>query len=192
VGSRYVALVRGINVGRAKRVAMADLRSLLEELGCRDVRTLLNSGNVVFTSDRRAPARIADQIEGSMLSRLGVRGRVIVLPQSEFATAVDENSLAAVASDPTRLLVAFCQDTDRFQKLKRLEREDWGPDALATGSKTAYVWCASGILGSELLAAVGRTLGDSTTTRNWATVMKINAELQALSKSRDGGRRPKG
>ena len=179
MASTYVALIRGINVGRAKRVAMADLRDLLQTLRYRDVRTLLNSGNVVFTSERKPAAKIASDIEGAMLELLGVSARVVVLTHSEFATVVEENSLPAVASDPTRLLVAFCSETNRLSDLTPLEREDWGTNTLAIGSVAAYVWCAQGILGSELLAAVVRTLGECTTTRNWATVMKIHARLQS-------------
>jgi uncharacterized protein (DUF1697 family) len=177
VGGMHVALIRGINIGRAKRVAMSDLRSLLEALGHRDVRTLLNSGNAVFTSRRRKPEEIAGQIERAMLGEMGIPTRVVLLTRSEFATVVEENPLPAVASDPTRVIVAFCRDTDRLEQLAPLKRKDWGTNALAIGSRAAYVWCANGILASELLNAVGRTLGESMTTRNWATVTKIHAAL---------------
>jgi uncharacterized protein (DUF1697 family) len=174
-----VALIRGINVGRAKRVAMADLRSLLEALGHRDVRTLLNSGNAVFTSRRRKPGEIAGQIERAMLGQMGIPTRVVLLTRSEFATVVEENPLPAVASNPTRLIVAFCRDTGRLEQLEPLKRKDWGTNALAIGSIAAYVWCAN-MLASELLNAVGRTLGESMTTRNWATVTKIHSALHPL------------
>lgn len=75
LGGRHVALIRGINVGRAKRVAMADLRALVEDLGYGDVRTLLNSGNVVFTSARRPPAKAAARIEEGLWP--SVRGLLI-------------------------------------------------------------------------------------------------------------------
>jgi uncharacterized protein (DUF1697 family) len=76
VARTYVVLIPGINVGRARRVAMVDLRSLLEALGYRDVRTFLNSGNVVVTEDRRGHAAVASEIEGAMQRRLGVSTRV--------------------------------------------------------------------------------------------------------------------
>ena len=76
MASRYVALIRGINVGRAKRVAMADLRTLLAELGYVDVRTILNSGNVVFSGQQQQPSRIGKRVEEAMAQRLGVSGRV--------------------------------------------------------------------------------------------------------------------
>jgi len=181
VTSRYVALIRGINVGRAKRVAMAELRALLAFLGYVDVRTILNSGNLVFSGTRQQPMRIAKRIEDTMSERLGVSGRVTVLTASEFARVVEENALVKSATDPARLLVAFCTDAGRLKELESLKRQEWAPEAVASGSLAAYVWCAEGILASRLLEVVGRALGDSTTTRNWSTVARIQAALEPES-----------
>jgi uncharacterized protein (DUF1697 family) len=192
VASRYVALIRGINVGRAKRVAMADLRTLLAELGYVDVRTILNSGNVVFNATQQQPSRIGKRIEEAMAQRLGVSGRVTVLTAAEFSLVVEENALGRVATDPARLLVAFCSDRARLKELGALKRRDWAPEAMVAGSLAAYLWCAGGILASRLAEAVGRALGESTTTRNWATVSKVHAALQAESgmTARKSARRP--
>ncbi|HZW81825.1 MAG TPA: DUF1697 domain-containing protein, partial [Candidatus Deferrimicrobium sp.] len=76
---KQVALIRGINVGRAKRVAMAELRALVEDLGYSDVRTLLNSGNIVFAAPGTDKLDSAARIEETLSSRLGVSARVIVL-----------------------------------------------------------------------------------------------------------------
>jgi uncharacterized protein (DUF1697 family) len=178
VTDKYVALIRGINVGRAKRVAMAELRALLARLGYVDVRTILNSGNLVFSGTRQQPMRIGKRIEDAMSERFGVSGRVTVLTASEFARVVEENALAEVATDPSRLLVAFCSDAGRLKQLEALKRQEWAPEAVASGSLAAYVWCAEGILASRLLGAVGRALGESTTTRNWSTVGRIQAVLE--------------
>jgi len=192
VASRYVALIRGINVGRAKRVAMADLRTLLAELSYVDVRTILNSGNVVFSGQQQQPSRIGKRLEEAMAQRLGVSGRVTVLTAAEFSRAVEENALGRVATDPARLLVAFCSDGARLKELGALKRRDWAPEAMVAGSLAAYVWCADGILASRLLVAVGRVLGEATTTRNWATLSKIHAALQAEPQmtARGPARRP--
>jgi len=178
VASRQVALLRGINVGRAKRVAMADLRALVEGLGYGDVRTLLNSGNVVFTAPRAAPGTAAARIEKALATGLGVPARVTVLTAEEFA-AVTENPLLGVAGDPSRLLVAFLRDPADRPKLEPLLEQDWGPEAVALGRRVAYLWCAEGILASRLAEAVNRLLGDAVTARNWATVLKLHALTQA-------------
>jgi uncharacterized protein (DUF1697 family) len=177
VAVKHVALIRGINVGRAKRVAMGDLRDLLGDLGYGEVKTLLNSGNVVFSAGRERPSRIGARIEVAMRERLGVSAAVTVLTAAEFSTVVAENGLGEAARDPARFLVAFCNDADRLKELESLTRQPWRPEALAVGSVAAYLWCASGIVESRLAEAVGRVLGQSTTTRNWATVTKIHAAL---------------
>src|SRR5262245_20039344 len=101
----FIALLRGINVGKAKRVAMADLRKLIEGLGYGDVRTLLNSGNVVFTGPRSAEKDAAAKIEKAMTAKLGVSSKVTVIDASELADAID-HPLGKVAKEPRLLLVA--------------------------------------------------------------------------------------
>lgn len=174
MAATHVALLRGINVGRAKRVAMADLRALVEGLGGTDVRTLLNSGNVVFTAPAGAPAELADRIEEALEARLGVPSRVTVLTADALAEAVRANPLLDLAVDHSRLIVAFFRDAGDPAKLEPLLEQDWGSNALAIGPGVAYVWCAEGILASQLLDAVVRRIGDGVTTRNWATVWKLH------------------
>jgi uncharacterized protein (DUF1697 family) len=172
---RQVALLRGINVGRAKRVAMADLRALVEGLGYRDVRTLLNSGNVVFGAPGALRADAAPRIEKALVARLGVSSRVIVLGAAELAAIVKDNPLLDVADDPSRLLVVVLADPADRSRLRPLLKQDWSPDALALGKRVAYVWCATGMLKSPLNNAVSRLLRDGATARNWATIVKLHA-----------------
>jgi uncharacterized protein (DUF1697 family) len=176
--TRRVALLRGINVGRAKRVAMADLRALLEEMGYGEVRTLLNSGNAVFTVPDDATGDPAPAIQRAIESRLGVSCAVSVFTAAEVAAAVEANPLLDRATNPSRLLVAFLRDAEGTRRLEPLAERDWGPDALALGPRVAYLWCGGGILESPLPEAVGRALGEAVTTRNWATVLKIHALLE--------------
>lgn len=176
MATRQVALIRGINVGKAKRVAMADLRELFERLGYRNVRTLLNSGNVVFTSTV-SPATAAKRIEQAMQKDLGVSARVFVLTAQDIQQIVKENSLAHTADNPSRLLVAAYGPSPDRSRLKALEKEKHGNDALAVGTRAAYLWCPDGILESRLIENVTRVLGEGTTTRNWATILKLKAAL---------------
>jgi uncharacterized protein (DUF1697 family) len=172
---RQVALIRGINVGRAKRVAMADLRALVEGFGYGDVRTLLNSGNVVFTAPGTAPGDAAARIEEGLAARLGVPARVMVLTAEELAAAVAENPLLEVADDPSRLLISVLANPADRARLEPLAGQDWAPEVLALGVRVAYLWCPAGLLASRLSEAVGRLLGDAVTTRNWATLTKLHA-----------------
>jgi uncharacterized protein (DUF1697 family) len=171
----HVALLRGINVGKAKRVAMADLRALVAGLGYREVRTLLNSGNVVFTVPRGVRGDPAARIERGLASQLGVAARVTVLTYAELEAVVDANPLLGMATDPSRLLAAVLADpADRARALP-LTHEDWAPEAVALGPRVVYMWCPRGVLESRVAASVGRLLADAVTTRNWATISKLHA-----------------
>lgn len=178
MAGKQIALIRGINVGRAKRVAMAELRVLVENLGYTDVRTLLNSGNLVFTAPRTAPRDAAPRIEMILATDLGVAARVTVLTATELADTVAENPLLPIADDPSRLLVAVLRNSADRKKLEPLLKLDWSLEVLALGERVAYLWCAEGILASRLAEAVGRTLGDAVTMRNWATILKLHALAQ--------------
>jgi uncharacterized protein (DUF1697 family) len=170
-----VALLRGINVGKAKRVAMADLRALFEDLGYREVRTLLNSGNVIFTSSSKVPATAAARIQTAMAAKLGVSARIMLLSAAELATVVAENPLGKIAKDPSRLHVCVLADPADRSKLKTLLKQDWGKERVAVGTHAAYVWCPEGIIASPAHGALARALGDAVTSRNWATVLKLQA-----------------
>jgi uncharacterized protein (DUF1697 family) len=174
-GGRHVALLRGINVGKAKRVAMVDLRGLVEGLGYKDVRTLLNSGNVVFTVPSSVRGDAATRIEKGITTKLGVVSRVTVLSAEELATVVRNNPLGKVANNPSRLLVTVLTNPADRARLKPLAREDWKVEAFAVGARVGYLWCPRGQLESPLAAAVSRALGDGATTRNWATITKLHA-----------------
>ena len=171
----YVALLRGVNIGGSKRVAMADLRALVSTLGYRDVRTLLNSGNVVFTGSRTSPSRVGEAMSAALASRLGVTARVVVLTGAELAAAAAANPLLRVATNPSRLVCAVPVDAGDLDRLKPLLRRDWTPEALAAGPRAAYFWCPDGFHDSPVAEAVRRALGDSVTMRNWATVSKLVA-----------------
>jgi uncharacterized protein (DUF1697 family) len=170
---RCVALLRGINVGRAKRIAMADLRGLIERLGGSGARTLLNSGNVVFTPPRGTTEEIADRIEREIAARLKVTTRVTVLEGRELAEAIRKNPLAAVASDPSRFLVLVPRTSRDLPRLKPLLKERFAPEALALGRRVAYLWCADGVRDSPLWKAVDKLLDEEGTARNLATMTKL-------------------
>ena len=173
-----VLLIRGINVGGAKRVSMADLRALMESLGCTQVKTLLNSGNAVFTRAPGSNGNEASRIEAGLQSRLGVTARVVVLPRKDLDLIVKENALVHRADDPARLQVVVAMDRKVLDQLHALQAQSWGEEALHVGSKAAYLWCPQGVIKSALFKSVDRALGDSATARNWATVQKLKALLE--------------
>jgi len=173
---RLIALLRGINVGRAKRVAMADLAQGAERYRFSDVRTLLNSGNVVFDCNATDAADCAARIEEALVLKLGVPAKVTVIEAAQLAEIVKENSLQNVADDHSRLLVAVLNKPDEDRgKLEPLARQSWQPEAFALGRHAAYIWCPDGVLASRAAAAMGKALGDAVTSRNWSTISKLHA-----------------
>lgn len=172
---RYIALLRGVNVGRAKRVAMADLRKLIGDLGYTEVRSVLNSGNVVFSGPARPQDEVAVAIEEALVLKLGVAARALVLDRAELAAIVAANPLLGVASDHARLLIFILAGGHPRQAIETLCRQDWHPGAVALGERAVYVWCPDGILDSAAAQTLGKQLGDATTSRNWATLSKLHA-----------------
>lgn len=178
MSSRQVALLRGINVGRAKRVGMATLREVFTGLGYSEVCTLLNSGNVVFTAAGARPSTVEARIEKGILARFGFSARVTVLSAAELAEIVSDNPLHEIAKDPSRLLVTVLKEPSDRARLVPLLKQDWNLEALAIGTRVAYLWCPEGMLVGRLAEAVNRVLGDGATARNWATMTKLHALLQ--------------
>lgn len=178
VSTAQIALLRGINVGRAKRIAMADLRKLVADLGYRDVRTLLNSGNVVFTAGAKPAGDPAARIEKAIESGLGVSARVFVIDAKTLARALDTNPLEGVAHDPSRLLVAVGANAADLKKLAAVAKQVWAPEALALGRGVAWLWCPDGIADSKLVQAVNRACSDGVTMRNVATMTRLLALAQ--------------
>lgn len=171
----FVALLRGVNVGKAKRVPMAELRALLTDLGHMGVTTLLNSGNAVFQAAKGTPASHAAEIAGAIASRLNVEVPVIVKSAQELVAIVAENTLAQGAQDHSRLLVVFVQDPNALLDLAGIGTLVVPPEQFLIGKGAAYLHCASGLLESKAAEALLGKAGGAVTTRNWATVLKLRA-----------------
>ena len=179
MAASQVALLRGINVGRNNRVSMEALRGLVSNLGYGDVRTLLNSGNVVFTVPKAVPRDAASRIEKALTAETGISARVTVLSSAELARVVEENPLLKISDNPSRLLVAVLKDPADRSKLVPFSKQDWGREVLAVGSRAAYLWIPDGVIKSVLNEAVNRLLGDGVTSRNWATILKLRDMMAA-------------
>jgi uncharacterized protein (DUF1697 family) len=157
---------------------MAEFREILAALGYTNVRTLLNSGNAVFTGDDRAPAAHAAAISKAIEQRLGVLVPVIVKSRREFSAIEAGNSLAATSDNHSRVLVAFTLDPRDLRSLAALAALVKPPERFVMGRHAAYLWCPDGILQSEAGKALLGKAGRSATTRNWATVLKLGALLR--------------
>lgn len=165
--------MRGINVGKNKRVAMADLRAVIESLGYTDARTLLNSGNAVFASGRALKRSAAEELRTALEKKTGVSSRFTLRSAGELGEVVRANPLLDVAKDHSRLYTAFITDLDDIARVKPLLKQQWKPEAVAIGPGVVYIWCPNGVLESKASEALGKLLGDGLTLRNWATTTKL-------------------
>ncbi len=183
--ARYDAMLRGINnIGRARRIAMADLRVLFEGIGFSDVRTLLNSGNIIFSAQHNDRGDVLARIEKGLASKLGLTSPVTVLSGKEVVEAVRSNPFSDISTNPSHLLVVVPRTRSDQRRLHPLLKERWSPEAIALGSRVAYLWCANGVARSPLWAAVDRALGRSGTARNIATFTKLVALVEGPPSAR--------
>lgn len=175
----YVAFLRGINnVGAARRVRMADLGKLFEDVGLSDVRTLLNSGNVIFSGPAAESAELEAIIERALKAELRVSSSVIILTAKEVRTAVSESPLTASSINPSNLLVLIPQGRSDLGRLKPLLDKNWSPEELVIGRRVAYLWCANGVARSPLWAAADKALDRTGTVRNINTLSKAVALME--------------
>jgi len=183
----YVALLRGINVGGRNKVAMADLRRVVEGIGHTDARTYVNSGNVVFDAEGRASAkegdRLAGVIEKTIRAELGVSPAVLVRSAAELAEVADANPYAE-EPDPKKVHVVFLTgppssaQREAAENAERAAAEKGSPDQLKIIKRAVYLHTPDGFGRSVLAELLSRRKASPTSTgtaRNWSTVTKLRA-----------------
>ena len=171
---RYIALLRGINVGGNKKVPMATLRALLEALGGTEVKTLLQSGNAVLTHAERNEAKLAARIEKAIADELGFEVSVVLRTRDELAKVIAANPLEIADEAPSQFLVTFFSAKPDAKKLAELDPKKFAPDEFRVHGREIYAWFPNKIGTSKLAVALGNPrLGGTPTARNWNTVKKL-------------------
>jgi uncharacterized protein (DUF1697 family) len=174
--TRQVGFLRGINVGGHNRIAMADLRALVTDLGYTDVTTHLQSGNVLYTA-KASPVKAAEAMSAAIEATLGLRIAVVCRTRDELAATVANDPMGSRAHDPARYLIVFLDKAPTAEALERLAAVDAGSDVLTLVGRDLYVWMPDSIHKSKISAALARNVLKVTWTgRNWNTVTKV-AEL---------------
>ncbi len=171
--SRHVVLLRGINLASRNRIAMPELRSLLEKAGFKEVATYVQSGNVLLSS-RYRPERVGAEVNALIKRRFGMDVVVLVRSKAEVAEIVRRNPLADVAVDPKRHLVTFMSAAVGDDLVERM-RAAAGPDEkFAVIDREVYSWHPEGVGRSPLWERLaGKALGVNGTSRNWTTVTTL-------------------
>ncbi|MDQ6800384.1 MAG: DUF1697 domain-containing protein [Acidobacteriota bacterium] len=172
---KYIALLRGINVGGNKKVAMADLLALLKRLGFDDARTLLQSGNLVFRTTRKTAAQLERQLEAEVLKTIGLETKFFVRSEEEWKAVIDANPYPNEAKcDPAHLLVLFLERAPEGENLKALQAAIKGRETFRAGGRHLYMVYPDGVGTSKLThAVIEKKLGMRGTARNWNTVSKL-------------------
>jgi uncharacterized protein (DUF1697 family) len=168
----WVALLRGINVGRNKRIAMADLRAMLESLGNGDVRTLGQSGNLIFSSAQRKGEPFEQEVSKGIRATFGMEVAVLLRTADEFAAAVEANPFAKRGVNVAELHAAFLSAEPAAAKMKAVDHAAFLPDEFVFGKRVVYVRLLNGVMGATL-PDWDKVLGVRATQRNWNTTTKL-------------------
>lgn len=175
----HVALLRGINVAGHKMVAMSDLRDLVTKLGFVDVRSLLQSGNLVFRSKRRTPDQIEHLLETEALKGLGLQTDFFVRTAEEWKRIIERNPFQKEAEkDPGHLVAMFLKSAPNGDAVADLQNAIIGREVVRADGRHMYITFPDGQGRSRLTnALIEKKLGTRGTGRNWNTVLKLGAVL---------------
>jgi uncharacterized protein (DUF1697 family) len=180
--SVFISLLRGINVGGNKKIAMADLRDLYESLGLAGARTLLQSGNVVFRADGESAA-LTGRIEAAIEARFGFHVAVLMRTRDDLDGIITEQPFSAgQLAEPSKVAVAFLAETPNAAALATLNEDHDGPEIIHSQGQELYIYYTEGMGRSKLTNNfIENRLNTTSTVRNWNTINK----LQALALSFD-------
>lgn len=171
----YIALFRGINVGGKNLLPMKALKTLLENLNLQNVKTYIQSGNVVFQSDEENAASLSSKISAEIQKSHGFKPQVLLLDVEEMEKAIESNPFPEAESDPRTLhlnFLASAPETPNLQALNSLKKDN---ERFELKGNVFYLHAPDGIGRSKLAANVEKLLGVAMTSRNWRTVSKIMA-----------------
>ena len=176
-----IALLRGVNVGGNKKVAMADLKAMVEALGFTGVKTLLQSGNVVFEAGGQSDAELEALLEAEAEKQLGLVSKFIVRDTKAWRAIVDANPMPDEAErEPSRFLVNVSRETVTADQLAAIRAVATPGEKVEAVDRCIYIFFGDGIADSKAALVFGKkSLGLTVTGRNWNTVRKIAALIGA-------------
>jgi len=175
----YICLLRGINVGGNRIIKMADLRELLKEEGFEQVKTYIQSGNIVFQSPVADPNALADRVAGAIQRQFGFDVPTVVISPDSLEAVVRQNPFLEPDVDIKALHVTFLQNQPDEAQVKSLATLDFAPDKMVVSSNHVYLFCPGPYHKTKLSNAFfEKELGTSATTRNWKTVLKLQELVQ--------------
>jgi uncharacterized protein (DUF1697 family) len=176
----YVALLRGINVGGKNKLPMNDLVAMFAAAGCADVRSYIQSGNVVFRASADLAARVPALVAAAIAERFGYRVPVIVRTADELRDVSERNPFLAAGADPSALHVMFLAGRPDPARAAALDPNRSPGDAFALRGREIYLHCPHGLARTKLTNDYFDTkLATTSTVRNWNTVLRLLALAQS-------------
>ncbi len=173
--ARLVVLLRGVNLVTRNRVSMPVLRDALAEAGFEDVRTYVQSGNVVL-STKRAPRSVAKAVADVVTEQFGLDIGIVVRTRTQLAKVVERDPLGSVVTDPKRYQVTFLDGKPDGAALEKVKAAASGGEEVVSIGHELYTWHPSGMGRSRLGRLLsGKALGVTATSRNWSTVTALLA-----------------
>ncbi len=174
--SVYVALMRGINVGGKNKLPMADLVAAFERAGATDVKTYIQSGNVIFRATPVVAKSISATVHAEVQKRHAINSPVIIRTAGELASVTSRNPYPDAVSEPKTLHVFFLANAPKAAATARLDPERSPGDRFVVDDKDIFAHCPNGMARTKLTNAYfDRTLDTVSTGRNWNTVLKLQA-----------------
>lgn len=170
---QYALLLRGVNVGAKNSLPMTDLRTMLTDVGCTDVKTYVQSGNAVFGTSL-GKAALTRVIEEKLERFMGRPIATTLRTRDQLKAIVELNPFVGIATNPAYLCVTFLANEPREAETAGLRANDWRPERYHLAGKEIFTWHPHGQGRSPLAAALGKLpLRGAVTTRNWNTVLKL-------------------
>jgi uncharacterized protein (DUF1697 family) len=169
----YIALLRGINVGGKNILHMEDLKALLAELDLHNIKTYVQSGNVVFQSEAQDISKLGEKIGAAIEQQHGFESQVLIFESNDFGNAVAANPFPEAEYQPNTLHLTFLASEPQEPDLEAIEAVKKYSERYKLLGRVFYLYAPDGIGRSKLAASVERLLGVPVTTRNWRTVEKI-------------------
>lgn len=176
MATRYAALLRGINVGGGRKVPMAELRTLVEGLGHDGVRTHLQSGQAVFTSDHGDEESLAAELSTAIERHFGFAVDVIVRDHAYLKGVVEACPYPAGELEPKQLHVTYFSAPVTAERFAGIDQTSCLPEEFSLGDRALYLYAPDGLGRSTLADQLSRprvTKGVVATSRNWNTVTKL-------------------
>ena len=177
-----ICLLRGVNVGGNHQIRMDSLRTLCESFGFKDVRTYVQSGNVVFQTSKRDFAKLSMQIEAGIYKTAGFRPDAILRTTADLQTLVAANPFACRdAIEPSKLGVVFLKAAPGPEARESLRAMKTDPEELRIGERDLYIYFPNGMGKSRLqMKSVDKLLGTTGSVRNWNTVTSLLKMAQEM------------